>query len=95
MNRIDRLLKQAKKERFPVVHHALCIIKFDSDIQKWTADPKLWDGVPGSGFLDTAIPLDWKREYNTAEEATEAVNKFFSTLSISDPVVLIIDDMGV
>lgn len=97
MNQINGLLRRARKVVSPVVQSAFCIVDFDETINKWTAVPQLWDGVPGSGFADALIPPDWKREYDTAEEAVEAVDHFYTTLDIADQdrIVLLIDDVGV
>lgn len=96
MNHIDRLLIQARKAVNPPIFSALCIIDHDNITGKWKAVPQLWDGVPGSGFMDDAIPADWVSEYGTADEAAEAVNNLFASLNISNPnrVVIIVDDVG-
>lgn len=95
MEHITRLLIRAKKSRCPAIYSALCIIDRDNNTGKWKAAPQLWDGVPGSGFMDDAIPADWVSEYDTADEAAEAVDRLFQTLDISKPdrTVIIIDDM--
>lgn len=95
MNHIDRLLIQARKAFNPPIFSALCIIDHDDMTGKWIAAPQLWDGVPCSGFMP--VPADWKSEYDTADEAAEAVNKLFASLNISNPdrVVIIVDDVGV
>ena len=97
MNHIDRLLIQARKAFHPPVYSALCIIDHDDITGKWKAAPQLWDGIPGSGFMDDAIPKGWVSEYNTADEAYEAVGKLFASLNISKPdrTVILIDDVGV
>lgn len=96
MNHINRLLIQAKRAANPPIYSAFCIIDWDERKGKWKAVPQLWDGVPGSGFADAAIPADWISEYDTADEAAEAVDRFFQSLNISDPnrVVIIIDDIA-
>lgn len=93
MNHIDRLLIQARKAFTPLVRNAFCIIAHDALAGVWQAVPQLWDGVPGSGF--TPIPEEWKNEFSTADEATEAVNNLFESLNISDPerLVIIVDDV--
>lgn len=97
MNQINSLLRRARRAASPAIHSAFCIVDFDETINKWTAVPQLWDGVPGSGVADTLIPSDWKREYDTAEEAAEAVDRFCATLDIADQdrIVILIDDVGV
>lgn len=97
MNQIDKLLIRARKSVRPSIYSAFCIVDLDDTTGKWRADPRLWDGVPGSGFMDTLIPADWVREYNTAAEAADAVNKLFETFDIKEPnrVVVLIDDVGV
>lgn len=94
MNHIDRLLIQAREVFNPPVYGALCIIDHDYITGKWNAVPLLWDGVPGSGFMPA--PADWKTEYDTPCEASEAANTLFSSLNISDPecLVIIVDDVG-
>ena len=94
MNHIDRLLIQARKAFNQTIFSALCIIVHDDVIGKWKAKPCLWDGVPGSGFMP--VPADWKSDYNTADEATEAAHRLFASLNISNPdrVVIIVDDVG-
>ena len=93
MNHIDRLLARAKEIACPSIYSALCIINYDDITGKWKAIPQLWDGVPGSGFMDDAIPADWVSEYGTADEAAEAVNNLFASLNISnsDRVVIIMN----
>lgn len=88
---------KARKSARPSIYSALCIVDLDDKTGKWKAEPRLWDGVPGSGFMDTLIPADWVSEYDTADEAAEAVNKLFETLDIKDPnrVVMLIDRVGV
>ncbi len=89
------MLIQARKAFSPPIYSALCIIDHDDITGMWKAVPQLWDGVPGSGFMP--VPEDWKSEYDTAEEAADAVNNLFASLNISNPnrVVIIIDDVGV
>lgn len=96
MNHIDRLLKQARKAFHPPIYSALCIIDHDDITGKRKAAPQLWDGIPGSGCMTDAIPVDWEGEYDTADEAAEAANKLFASLNISNPdrVVIIVDDVG-
>lgn len=95
MNKIDRLLREMKRMSSLSVHSALCIIDRNDITGKWIAAPQLWDGVPGSGFMP--VPADWKSEYDTVDEAAEAVNRFFSSLNIAAPdrIVILIDDVGV
>lgn len=95
MNQIDRLLKRARKAVSPAIHSAFCVIRFDDTINKWMAEPLLWDGVPGSGFEDALFPSDWKREYDAAEDAAEAVACLCATLNIADKdrIVILIDDV--
>lgn len=97
MNKINNLLRRAKNAASNAVYSALCIIDFDERKNKWIAAPQLWDGVPGSGCMTDAIPIDWEGEYDTADEAAEAANKLFASLNIPDPdrVVILIDDVGV
>ena len=94
MNHIDRLLIQARKAFHPPIYSALCIIDHDDITGMWKAVPQLWDGVPGSGFMP--VPADWKSEYDTADEAADAVNSLYESLNIRDPerLVIIIDDVG-
>ena len=97
MNKINNLIRRAKKAASNAVYSALCIIDFDERKNKWIAAPQLWDGVLYSGNMEEATPEDWQREYDTADEAAEAVNSFFESLNIPDPdrVVILIDDVGV
>lgn len=94
MNHIDSLLMRARKASNPPIYSALCIIDHDDITGMWKAVPQLWDGVPGSGFMP--VPADWKSEYDTADEAAEAVNSLYESLNIRDPerLVIIIDDVG-
>lgn len=96
MEHITRLLMRAKKAYSPAIYSAMCIVDRDVHTGKWIAAPQLWDGVPGSGFMADAIPADWVSEYDTADEAAEAVNRLFHSLNISDPnrTVIIIEDIG-
>lgn len=96
MKHINRLLIQARKAAHPPIYSAFCIIDWDERKSKWSAVPQLWDGVTGSGNMDDVIPADWTSEYDTADEAAEAVDRLFQSLDISDPnrVVIIIDDIA-
>lgn len=93
MNQINRLLIQARKAAIPSIYRALCIIRYDDITGKWIAAPQLWDKHFGR---QTLLP-DWISEYNTAEEATEAVEQLYESLNVSDPerLVILIDDVGV
>ena len=93
MNQINRLLIQARKAAVPSIYRALCIIRYDDITGKWIAAPQLWD----KHFEYRAIPRDWVDQYNTAEEATEAVAQLYESLNVSDPerLVILIDDVGV
>lgn len=97
MNRIDNLLRRARKAFSPAVFSAFCIIDHNCNTDKWIASPGFWDGIPGSGFISDAIPENWKSEYDTADEAAEAVDRLCASLNISNPerLVILIDDMGV
>lgn len=92
MNHIDKLLVQAKKIACPTIYSAFCIIDRDVESGKWVAAPELWD----KGFNIRAIPRDWQTEYDTSEEAVEAVNGLYESLDIKDPerLVILIDDVG-
>ena len=96
MNHINRLLRLARKTVHPPVCNAFCIVNHDDQTGKWNASPRLWDGVPYSGNMKGVIPADWESEYDTADEAAEAVNNLFASLNISNPdrVVIIVDDVG-
>lgn len=95
MNHIDRLLMRARKAFNPPIYSALCIIDHDDITGMWKAVPQLWDGVPGSGFMP--VPEEWKSEYDTMDEAADAVNRFLASSNIADRdrVVILIDDVGV
>ena len=43
MNRINRLLIQARKAAIPSIYRALCVIRYDDITNKWIAAPQLWD----------------------------------------------------
>lgn len=96
LNHINKLILQAKKAFNPAVHSAICFIDCDLETGKWTADPRTWDGVYNSGMSNDTIPADWKREYNTLEEAKGAVNALFQSIGISDPnkAIIFIMDYG-
>lgn len=51
--------------------------------------------IPGSGFM--LVPEGWKSEYDTADEAADAMNRFFASLNIAaqNRVVILVDDVGV
>ena len=95
MNHIDKLLIQARKSLHPSVFSAMCFIERDI-AGKWTAKPGLWDGIPGSGFVDDEIPADWVSIYDTAAEAVEAANQLFESLHIEydNRTVIVVDDMS-
>jgi len=97
MNHIDRLLLKAKELVKPGIRNAFCIVERDVTTGKWATAPLLCDGVSGSGFTDAPVPTGWKSEYNTKEEAAEAVDSLFSALNIDEPnrLVILVDDMGV
>lgn len=92
MNHIDSLLMRARKVSNPPIYSALCIIDHDDITGMWKAVPQLWD----KGFNIRAFPRDWKTEYDTADEAADAVNSLYESLNIRDPerLVIIIDDVG-
>lgn len=93
MNQINRLLMLARRACQPLIYSALCIIDHDPVSGKWVASPQLWD----KNFEYRAIPRDWIDQYDTAEEATEAVGQLYESLNVSDPerLVILIDDVGV
>lgn len=93
MNLVNRLLVQLRKETRQRIYSAMCFINFDSESGKWIAAPTFWDGVPRSGYMEGVLPDDWQLEYNTAEEAAEAVERLFDTLDIRKRPVLLIDDL--
>lgn len=95
MKHINRLLMQLKREVKPLIHSAICFIDRDYKSNKWVCNPQVWDGKPSSGFMKNVIPEDWICEYDTADEAAEAVEKLFETLNISNPerLTIIIDDL--
>lgn len=97
MNQIDRLLKRARKAISPITCKFLCFIGFNTESGNWTADPRIWDGVPGSGYMENMIPADWVMEYGTQEEAMEAVSRLCETLNIDvkDRLIVLIDSVGV
>lgn len=92
MNQINRLLIQARKAAIPSVYRALCTIRYDDITGKWIAAPQLWD----KHFDRQTLP-DWISEYDTAEEAAEAIEQLYESLNVSDSerLVILIDDVGV
>lgn len=93
MNHINRLLIQARKAAVPSVYRALCTIRYDDITGKWIAAPQLWD----KNFDRQTLLPDWISEYDTAEEATEAIEQLYESLNVSDSerLVILIDDVGV
>ena len=92
MQHINKLFLQLKREVRPSVYSAMCIIERVGG--KWIANPVFWDGKLYSGYMEGILPSDWISEYNTADEAAEAVQRLFDTLDIgNDNPVIIIDDI--
>lgn len=95
MQHINRLLVQVRKSVHPAICAAICFVTKDEATGKWNADPRLWDGVPGSGFMDGAIPNDWPREYDSAAEAQEAVYSLLGGLGLHErDIVVFMMDYG-
>ena len=95
MQHINRLLINARRAANPLIHNAVCFIDRDYITNKWTCNPMVWDGKPNTGHMKGIIPEDWVCEYDTADEAAEAVERLFDKLNISDPerLLIIIDDL--
>lgn len=93
MNLLNRMLVQLRKETRPGIYSALCFVEYDCKTGKCVTKINFWDGKPRSGYMNGVLPEDWQTEYNTADEAVEAVERLFDTLDIIKRPVIIIDDL--
>lgn len=89
MQHINRLLIQARKCVHTAIYSGLCFVDNNRDTGKWSVVPRLWDGIPGSGYMDDATPDDWPREYDSADEAQQAVNALFRSLGLHERDTLV------
>lgn len=86
MNRIDKLLIQAKRAARPGLELTVALIERNSD--SWTAQMHLWDGVPGH------TPTIKQANYSTMEAAVEHIHALAEQHPNSKDVPIIIDDLG-
>lgn len=93
MQHINRLLIQARKIANPAICNALCFIEYDEERNKWYVIPRLWDGVPCSGFMEGVISAERVREYDSEEEACSAAQTLFDGLGIpkNDTLIFTMD----
>lgn len=86
MNRIDKLLIQAKRAARPGLELTVALIERNGD--SWTAQVHLWDGVPGH------TPTVKRATYATMEAAVEHIRTMSMEYPNSKNVPIIIDDLG-
>lgn len=95
MQHITKLIRQARKAvNGSDFAFAIGFVEYDSERQLYTAKPQPWDGVKGSGADHTAtMPKWWHEEWDTQQEATDALNRLFEGFGIQekDRVIFIID----
>lgn len=95
MNHINRLLIKARKAAKGEYRLAIGFVDYDEDTQKYIAKPQPWDGKPGSGYdeRNPDMPDWWHSDYQSEEEATEALHKLFDSFGIpeNNTVVFLMD----
>lgn len=86
MNRIDKLIIQAKRIARPGLELTVALIEQNGD--SWTAQAHLSDGVPGH------TPTIKRATYATMEAAVEHIHAMSLEYPNSEDVPIIIDDLG-
>lgn len=86
MNRIDKLLIQAKRAVRPGLELTVALIERNGD--SWAAQAHLWDGTPGH------TPTIKRATYATLEAAVEHIRAMSLEYPNSRDVPIIIDDLG-
>ena len=92
MDHITRLLLKARKaacsDGYP---YAVGFVDYDESTSRYIACPGLWDGVKGSANrMKPIMPEWWRDEYNTEDEAVEALNRLFNHFNVPDESSVII-----
>lgn len=86
MNRIDKLILQARRIVSPGLELVVAIIERDGD--SWTSQAHLWDGTPGH------TPTIKRAAYAALEDAVEHIRTMAAEYPNSRDVPIIIDDLG-
>ena len=88
MQHITRLLMQARKAaKGSCMEFVTGFVDYDPEKQKYTADPHEADGI--------AMPKWWKYEWETQQEAADALNRLYEGQGIPEESRLIfIMDLG-
>ena len=86
MNRIDKLILQARNAVRPGLELTVALIERNGD--SWTAQAHLWDGTLGH------TPTIKRATYATLEAAVEHIHTMSMEYPNSKDVPIIIDDLG-
>lgn len=97
MQHITRLIRQARKAvNGSDFVYALAFVDYDPEKKVYIADPVPWDGQKES-LPDRRpnMPEWWHEEWETQQEATDALNRLFESLGIPEKErIIFIMDFG-
>ena len=89
MQHIDRLLYEAKRTFRPNAKTGVAFIDYDERSGKWiVSSAMVWDGVFGSGNMDKEN--HYEKEYETQEQASEAMHRYFKSYGIEEEEAAVI-----
>ena len=93
MNHINRLIIQARKAVSADYQLAIGFVKYDEHAFRYVADPRPFDGNPGSGTGKAFMPEWWHNDWLTKEEATDALHRLFDGFGIpeNNTVIFLMD----
>lgn len=78
MQHINRLLIRAKRAAQGTDFcFAIGFVDYDEDSGAYIAKPQPWDGKPGSGTEAVDFPEWWHNDWQTEDEASEALHRLF------------------
>ena len=85
MQQINRLIIKAKKiAQGADLCFAMGVVEYDCGTKRYIAKPQLWDGKAGSGTAGMNMPDWWRREWETEEEAVNALYGLFAEFRIPE-----------
>ena len=84
MQHIERLLIRAKKAHGGEFCFAIGFVDFNEETGMYIAKPQPWDGKPGSACDPVKMPEWWHGDWQTEEEASDALHRLFSGFGIPE-----------
>lgn len=86
MNRLDKLIKQARKHGYGKCKYILCYLDYDSESKKYRLAARLWDGRKGMGTRCICS------EHDSKEEAMNEYNSVAAKYKDAEKCMCFVDE---